>query len=96
MRAAPFWTRIWSFSRFPGGGWNLAWGPNTANGTNEQLHIVTGATKNEPGQLVTATQAWRRQLNDGAIEFWLPLMSEQPPAFEAWLRLTARRWNAPT
>lgn len=78
-----------------GGGWNLAWGPNTANGTNEQLRIVTRTTANEPGKLGAATEAWRRQLDDGAIEFWLPLMSEQLPAFEAWLRLTARRWNAP-
>ncbi|MBN9560676.1 MAG: hypothetical protein J0H14_08105 [Alphaproteobacteria bacterium] len=74
--------------------WGLAWGPNSADGKNEQLHIVKDRIADPPGPLTSRTQAWRRQLNDGAIEFWLPLVSDQPPDFKAWLRLTARSWNA--
>ena len=75
-------------------GWNLAWGPNSADGTNDQLRIVTDTIVDEPGQVTNAVQAWRRE-RDGAIEFWLPIMAEQPPDFHAWLRLTATRWNEP-
>jgi hypothetical protein len=75
-------------------GWGLAWGPNSVDGTNQHLHIVGDAIADPPRPLTSRTQAWRGQLNDGAIEFWLPLASDQPPDFEAWLRLTARTWNA--
>ena len=73
-------------------GWNLAWGPNSADGTNQQLHIVTQTTPGEPGPV--GDDALRRDLPE-TIEFWLPIKADQPPTFHAWLRLTARQWNAP-
>lgn len=71
-------------------GWNLAWGPNAADGTNNLVHIVTALTTDEPDQV--GVSALRRNL-PRAIEFWLPVKADQPPDFEAWLRLTARPWN---
>jgi hypothetical protein len=74
-------------------GWTMAWGPNSANGTNAQLRLVSETIAAPPGDVGDATRAFRLQTPD-ALEFWLPLKSEQAPRFEAWLRLTARRWNA--
>jgi pimeloyl-ACP methyl ester carboxylesterase len=73
------------------GGWGLAWGPNVADSTNSKLQIVTETITAEPEQ-VTAS-AFRRNLPD-AVEFWIPITEAGPPAFGAWLRLKARRWNA--
>jgi hypothetical protein len=28
-----------------------------------------------------------------SLEFWIPVIEAGPPAFSAWLRLSARRWN---
>jgi hypothetical protein len=72
------------------GGWGLAWGPNAADATNSQLRIITNTITPEP-TAVTAL-AYRRTLPD-AVEFWIPVTEAGPPAFSAWLRLTARAWN---
>lgn len=74
------------------GGWGLAWGPNAADTTNSRLRLVTKVVTDEPGPV---TDACRRHLPGGVLEFWIPLQEPGPPAFAAWLRLTARRWNAP-
>lgn len=73
------------------GRWGLAWGPNTADATNSQLRVVTDIIPAEPRQVTSS--ACRRNLAD-AVEFWIPVMEAGPPAFSAWLRLTAHRWNA--
>ena len=75
-----------------GEAWNLAWGPNSADGTNDQLRIVTDRTEEEPGVVPQDDRAWRRDVGSG-IEFWLPVRANQPPVFNAWLRLTAQHWN---
>jgi pimeloyl-ACP methyl ester carboxylesterase len=73
------------------GGWGLAWGPNVADPTNSRLQIVNDTITTEPEQVTES--ACRRDLPD-AVEFWIPVIESGPPAFSAWLRLTARRWNA--
>jgi hypothetical protein len=72
------------------GGWDLAWGPNTADATNTRLRIIFDTITSEP-PTVTAS-ACRRNLPD-AVEFWVPITEDGPPAFSAWLRLTASAWN---
>jgi hypothetical protein len=75
------------------GGWGLAWGRNAADSTNSGLKLITDTTEAEPGSV--GASACRRNLpNDLAVEFWIPVTEAGPPAFSAWLRLTARRWNA--
>jgi hypothetical protein len=72
------------------GGWDLAWGPNAADATNSQLRIISDSIEAAPGP-VTAS-AYRRNLPK-AVEFWIPVAEAGPPAFSAWLRLTASAWN---
>jgi hypothetical protein len=72
------------------GGWGVAWGPNAADATNSQLRIITDIITAEPG--VVTGSAFRRNLPK-AVEFWIPIAEAGPPAFDAWLRLTARPWN---
>jgi hypothetical protein len=74
------------------GGWGLAWGPNLADGTNAALDIVDKQIEAEPGEVPDEPEAgWRA--TGTSVEFWLPLRQPGPPAFAAWLRLTARDWN---
>ncbi|MDB5413405.1 MAG: hypothetical protein JWR10_1740 [Rubritepida sp.] len=74
------------------GGWGLAWGPNLADGTNDALQVVKKKITEEPGEVPDNPEAaWRAM--DTSVEFWLPLSEPGPPAFTAWLRLTARAWN---
>jgi hypothetical protein len=79
--------------------WGLAWGDNAADATNSRLQIITETTEAEPqgvpGPGAPGAGGYRRN-PDGSVEFWIPLREEGPPAFHAWLRLTARVWNAPT
>ncbi|MGE0258786.1 MAG: esterase/lipase family protein [Alphaproteobacteria bacterium] len=80
------------------GGWGLAWGDNAADPTNDRLRIITAATEAEPQDVPDAgasgADGYRRNL-PSSVEFWIPLREDGPPAFRAWLRLTARVWNAP-
>ena len=85
------------------GGWGLAWGDNAADPTNDRLRIITETTAAEPQDVpdLRADPAPRgaggyRRNPDDSVEFWIPLREDGPPAFHAWLRLTARIWNAPT
>jgi pimeloyl-ACP methyl ester carboxylesterase len=67
-------------------GWQMAWGPNTADSRN--LTIVKPA-----GNAMTtesATEAFRRRVGN-AIEFWLPLNETKQPEVRAWLHLVARQ-----
>ena len=86
------------------GGWGLAWGDNAADPTNNRLQIIKEPTEAEPdsvpristiGRTLPGAGGYRRNLPD-SVEFWIPLREDGPPAFHAWLRLTARIWNAPT
>jgi hypothetical protein len=72
------------------GGWGLAFGPNTAGDLNAGMRLITATTQDEPGAV--ADMAWFRPLPD-SVEFWIPVQQGEAPAFRAWLRLTARRWN---
>ena len=73
------------------GGWGLAWGENTADDSNAGLGIV-GMERPDPPGAIANGPCWRA-LPD-AVEFWLPISNAPAvPRFEAWLRLTARRWN---
>jgi pimeloyl-ACP methyl ester carboxylesterase len=83
------------------GGWGLAWGDNAADPTNDRLKIIKETTEAEPddvprtgtiGSAAPGAGGYRRNLAD-SVEFWIPLREDGPPAFHAWLRLTARRWN---
>ena len=73
------------------GGWGLAWGPNAADSTNNRIRIVKDVAQAEPGTV--GSNAYRRDLSY-AVEFWIPVLEPGPPAFKAWLRLTARGWNS--
>lgn len=83
------------------GGWGLAWGDNAADPTNNRLQIIKETTAAEPdgvprvstgGPILPGAGGYRRNL-PGSVEFWIPLREDGPPAFHAWLRLTARPWN---
>jgi hypothetical protein len=74
------------------GGWGLAWGPNAADASNRRLKIIADTIDAEP--VGVDGGGFRRDLPD-AVEFWIPAVESGPPAFGAWLRLTARKWNVP-
>lgn len=76
------------------GGWGLAWGPNHPDPDNTHLEIVTEERADIPGTVPDGARAFRRAASATAIEYWIPLKEAGPPAFSAWLRLTARKWNA--
>ena len=77
--------------------WGIAWGDNAADATNSRLRIITDAIEAEPQDVpdpgVPGDGGYRRTAG-GCVEFWIPLRQDGPPAFRAWLRLTARVWNA--
>jgi pimeloyl-ACP methyl ester carboxylesterase len=83
------------------GGWGLAWGDNAADTTNSRLRIIQDSIGDEPQDVPDprldpappGAGGYRRNPG-GSVEFWIPLREEGPPAFHAWLRLTASRWNA--
>jgi hypothetical protein len=70
------------------GNWGLAWGLNRPDSGSDDLEIVRPSDADATAE--DGTTAFRRVQN-GMLQFWLPIENQGPPIFRAWLRLTARR-----
>jgi hypothetical protein len=67
--------------------WGLAWGLNRPDSGSDDLEIVRPSAQDATAE--DGTTAFRRVQN-GMLQFWLPIQNQGPPTFRAWLRLTAR------
>jgi hypothetical protein len=69
------------------GNWGVAWGVNRPDSGSDDLEVVRAPAADATAE--DGETAFRR-VQDGALQFWLPIQNRASPTFRAWLRLTAR------